>query len=69
MQYNYRVMLYKEPEGGYTVSVPALPGCTTYGETVDDAIEMAKDAINIYIEELVRCGGQCQTKVIQWNIR
>jgi len=52
MQYNYKIMLHKEPDGGYTVIVPALPGCITYGENVDDAIAMAKDAIDIYIEEL-----------------
>ena len=45
-------MLHKETEGGYTVTVPALPGCITYGENVDEAIVMAKDAIDIYIEEL-----------------
>lgn len=42
----------KEEEGGYTVLVPALPGCITYGETVDEAIEMAKEAIELYVEEL-----------------
>ena len=52
MQYTYKIMLHKEPDGGYTVTVPALPGCITYGENVDEAIAMAKDAIDIYIEEL-----------------
>ncbi|MGZ8558482.1 MAG: type II toxin-antitoxin system HicB family antitoxin [Chitinophagaceae bacterium] len=28
---NYRILLTKEPEGGFTVMVPALPGCITYG--------------------------------------
>ncbi|MBX2905326.1 MAG: type II toxin-antitoxin system HicB family antitoxin [Taibaiella sp.] len=56
MQYNYKIMLHKEPEGGYTVTVPPLPGCITYGENVDEAIEMARDAINLYIEELVDRG-------------
>ena len=51
MQYNYKIMLHKEPEGGYTVTVPVLPGCITYGEDIDEAIAMAKDAIDIYIEE------------------
>jgi predicted RNase H-like HicB family nuclease len=32
---NYRTVLRKEPEGGYTVTVPSLPGCITYGATVD----------------------------------
>ena len=48
----YNIQLRKENEGGYTVIVPALPGCITYGETVDEAIEMAKEAIELYIEEL-----------------
>jgi antitoxin HicB len=52
-QYTYRVLLNKEPEGGYTVSVPSLPGCITYGESVDEAISMAKEAIGLYIESLV----------------
>jgi antitoxin HicB len=52
-QLTYRVLLNREPEGGYTVTVPSLPGCVTYGETVDHAIEMAKEAIGVYIESLV----------------
>ncbi len=48
----YRIALKKEPEGGYTVTVPALPGCITYGENVDEAISMAEEAIELYIEEL-----------------
>jgi antitoxin HicB len=51
--YTYKIHLHKEDEGGYTVSVPALPGCITYGENVDEAISMAKEAIALYIEELV----------------
>ena len=37
--------LQPEPEGGYTVTVPSLPGCITYGETFENAMEMIKDAI------------------------
>lgn len=48
----YKIHLHKELEGGFTVLVPALPGCITYGEDVDQAIEMAKEAIELYIEEL-----------------
>jgi antitoxin HicB len=39
----YRVLLNREPEGSYTATVPTLPGCITYGETVDGAILMAKE--------------------------
>ena len=48
-RYHYNIMLRPEPEGGYTALVPALPGCVTYGRTVDEAREMAKDAISGYI--------------------
>ncbi len=54
--YTYKIHLHKESEGGYTVSVPALPGCITYGEDVDEAIAMAKEAIELYIEELQERG-------------
>ena len=37
----YRIWLTKEPEGGYTVTVPSLPGCVTFGDSVDEAIVMA----------------------------
>jgi antitoxin HicB len=48
----YKVLLRKEPEGQYTAIVPALPGCITYGVNIEHAIEMAKEAIELYIEEL-----------------
>lgn len=37
--------LQPEPEGGYTISVPSLPGCISYGETVEKALEMIADAM------------------------
>ncbi len=52
----YKLHLHKEPEGGFTVTVPTLPGCITYGEDVDEAIAMAKEAIELYIEELQERG-------------
>ena len=52
MNRTYKIYLRKEEEGGYTVFVPSLPGCITYGENVDEAISMAREAIELYIEEL-----------------
>ena len=49
---SYKIFLKKEPEGGFTVLVPSLPGCITYGDTIDEAIEKAKEAIELYIESL-----------------
>lgn len=54
--YTYKIHLHKEDEGGFTVTVPALPGCVTYGENVDEAIDMAKEAIQLYLEELKERG-------------
>ena len=53
----YKLLLHKEPEGAYTVTVPALPGCITYGDNIDHAIEMAKEAIELYIADLKEKGG------------
>ena len=55
--YNYRILLRKEPEGGFTVTVPVLQGCISYGDTIDTAIENTKEAIELYIETLIRTKG------------
>jgi len=59
---NYRLLLKKEPEGGFTVFVPSLPGCITYGDTLDEAIEKAKEAINLYIKSLKAHGEEIPTE-------
>lgn len=48
----YTIILNEEPEGGYTVIVPSLPGCVTYGKTVEEAKKMAVDAIKGYLKSL-----------------
>ena len=52
MALSYRILLRKEPEGGYTVVVPSLPGCVTYGDTIEESITMAREAIELYLESL-----------------
>jgi antitoxin HicB len=42
--------LQSEPEGGYTIFVPSLPGCISYGNTFEQAIEMIKDAMAGWLE-------------------
>lgn len=49
----YTVILVPEETGGFSVEVPALPGCQTQGETRDEAIAMAKEAIELYLESLM----------------
>jgi antitoxin HicB len=48
-QRTYRILLTREKEGGFSVSVPVLPGCFTQGETIDEAISAAKEAIGLYV--------------------
>ena len=56
-KYEYTVVLDPDEEdGGYTVTVPALPGVVTQGETIEEALDMARDAIALYLEDLVADG-------------
>ena len=55
-RYHFNIILRPEPEGGFTALVPALPGCVTYGRTLAEAREMAKDAAFGYIESLRKHG-------------
>lgn len=48
----FRIVLTPEPEGGFTVTVPSLPGCVTWGESLVEAKSMAREAIDLYIEDL-----------------
>ena len=50
--FRYNVILRPEPEGGFTVVVPSLPGCVTYGRNLKEAKKMAIDAIKGYIVSL-----------------
>lgn len=57
----FRILLREEPEGGYTVTVPLLPGCVTYGKTLEESIRMAKEAIELDIEHLRESGEEIPT--------
>ncbi len=52
--HHYTAIFQKEPEGGYTVVVPALKGCVTYGETIEKASQAAKEAIESYLGSLAK---------------
>ena len=52
----YTVMLLPEPEGGYTITVPALPGCVSFGRTIAEAKAMVMDAISGYVASLRKHG-------------
>jgi predicted RNase H-like HicB family nuclease len=47
---NLRIVLEPSDEGGYTVLVPALPGCISQGDTRQEAMENIQEAIGLYLE-------------------
>lgn len=57
----FNIILEKVEEGGFNVTVPALDGCFTQGETEEDAIANAKEAILCYLEGLGKLN-QIKTK-------
>lgn len=56
-EHSYTIILEPEADGSaYNVIVPALPGCLTFGQTVEEAIENAKEAIALHLEGLIAHG-------------
>lgn len=49
---SFSVIYGEAPEGGYIVSVPALPGCHTQGDSIEEAERNIKEAIAVYLESL-----------------
>ena len=49
----YPVVLHKEKNSDYGVTVPDLPGCFSAGQTVDEALDMAREAIELHLEGLI----------------
>ena len=53
----FKVLLEPDREaGGFVVNVPALPGCATQGETVDEALANAREAIELVLEDMAERG-------------
>ena len=52
----YTAIFEPAEEGGYVVTVPALPGCVTEGDTFEEAVVMVKDAIKCYCSSLIKHG-------------
>ena len=56
MQYEYTVVIERDEDGVYIVTVPALPGCHTAGDSEEEALELIKDAIRLHIEARLELG-------------
>jgi predicted RNase H-like HicB family nuclease len=50
--HDYLIIVHPDEDGGYWTEVPALPGCGSQGETVDEAVEMTKDAIRGFLASM-----------------
>lgn len=47
-----KVIIHEAEAGGYWAEVPALPGCFTQGETKEELLSNAQEAIELYLESL-----------------
>ena len=48
----YKAIFEPQEEGGYTVTVPSLPGCISEGDSYEEALANIKEAISLYLESL-----------------
>lgn len=52
MARTFRVFLTPEEDGEYSVSIPSLPGCHSQGDSIEDALNLVKEAISLHLEGL-----------------
>ena len=62
MSYHYTIILDHQTGGGYHVFCPALQGCRSEGDTLDEALDNIKEAIGLYIESLKAHGEAIPTE-------
>ncbi|MBN9305029.1 MAG: hypothetical protein BGO82_10015 [Devosia sp. 67-54] len=71
-EHSYTIHLLPEPEGGFTVRVPALPPVVTYGETYEEAMANAREAIeailDVYREEGIEIPPDIETRIDKLTI-
>ena len=58
----FTVVLERESDGGYVVSVPALPGCVSQGDTRAKALANIREAIEVYVEDCREAGDPIPTE-------
>ena len=50
--HEFEILILNDEDGGYVAYAPGLPGCQTQGETLDEVVRNAKEAIELYLETL-----------------
>ena len=59
----YAVVIHQDPEGGFWAEVPALPGCYSQGETMDEVMENVREAITGVLEVMKEQGRQPEPSI------
>jgi predicted RNase H-like HicB family nuclease len=59
----YAVIIHQEPEGGYWAEVPALPGCYSQGETVEELMENVREAISGVLDVMKASGRKPESNI------
>lgn len=54
--YRYTIILDRQPDGGFHAYCPALKGCHSQGDTLDEAVENMREAVSLYIESAAAHG-------------
>ena len=54
--YRFKLIVEKEPSGGFSAYIPSLIGCATQGETMEETVANAKEAAALYIQSLKEDG-------------
>jgi len=63
MTLRYKIVIEPNEEGGFTVTVPDLPGCVTQGDTIEEAVGNAKEAIEGHLEALTELRKSFQAEI------
>jgi predicted RNase H-like HicB family nuclease len=64
MTREYTIVITPEPEGGFTITVPALPGYVGYAGTEDEALKLAGEGIKFHIDALIGEGQPVPEEVV-----
>jgi predicted RNase H-like HicB family nuclease len=63
------VELQQESDGRWSVWVPGLPGCASWGHTKEEALHNIKDAAEVYIEDLLEAGQEIPLQGVRIEVR
>jgi len=56
--YVFQVAVSKDEDGRWAATCPALPGCATWGHTEEEALRNIREAVEVYVEDLIAAGEQ-----------